>query len=119
MKLFKILFLALGFSAMSSFAQDVPIDELPVATINESYLVTVPAIPIQEYYFIDISHLTFADEAEAMKKLEFYLTANVIQPIVHYDENYVILHVLVEYLAGDTDHTNLQFYLEHLTKPVE
>lgn len=119
MKLFKILFLAFGFSAVSSYAQEVPIEELPVATIDESFLVTVPEIPIEEYYLIDISHLTFLDDEDANKKLNFYLTANVIQPIINLEEDYVVLHVLVEHLGGDTDYNNLQFYLNHLTKPVE
>lgn len=119
MKLLKTFVLALGFISVGSFAQDIPVEGLPVATIDENYLVTVPEIPIQEYYFINISHLSFASEAEATKLLEFYLTANVIQPIIHYSENYVVLHVLVEHLGGDTDFNNLQFYLNHLTKPVE
>ena len=119
MKLLKTFLLTLGFMSFGSIAQDIPVEGLPVATINEDYLVTVPEIPIQEYYFIDISHLTFASEEEATKLLEFYLTANVIRPIIHYSDNYVLLHVLVEFLGGDTDYNNLQFYLNHLTKPVE
>ena len=119
MKLLKTYLLVLGFISFGSIAQDIPVESLPVATINENYLVTVPEIPIQEYYFIDISHLTFASEEEATKLLEFYLTANVIRPIIHYSDNYVVLQVMVEYIDGDTDYNNLQFYLNHLTKPLE
>jgi len=117
MKLLKIYLLVLGFISFGSIAQDIPVESLPVATINENYLVTVPEIPIQEYYFIDISHLTFASEEEATKLLKFYLTANVIRPIIHYSDNYVVLQVMVEYIDGDTDYNNLQFYLNHLSKP--
>lgn len=119
MKLLKLFFFALGFSALNATAQDVPVEELPVATIDDKFLVTVPEIPIEEYYFIDISHLTFADDEEALKKLNFYLTANVVEPIINLEDNYLILHVKTEYIGGDTDYNNLQFYLNHLTKLVE
>lgn len=92
---------------------------LPIAKIDENYLVTIPNIPVHEYYYIDISHLVFSSEAEAIKVLEFYLTANIIRPIICYEENYIILQILLEHMIEVSDYNKLQFYLNHLTKPIK
>ena len=80
-------------------------------------MLTVPEIPIAAAYYVDISHLTFEDEAEADKLIHFYLTANLIKPELHYDENYVIVIVNTDYISEEFSHTDFNFYLDHLTKP--
>ena len=117
MKLIKLLFVAIGFSSMGSFAQDLVIEELPIATINESFYVTIPEIPLQEDYFIDISHMDFVDEADAIKKFGVFVTGNLVTPTVNFDEKYVILHIHTEYMGGDLDIAKMQVYLDQLTKP--
>ena len=72
---------------------------------------------IQRYYYINISHLSFENEEEAIKVFKYYLTANLITPEVYYNEKYIMLEILIEYIPEGSDHTELQFYLDHLTKP--
>lgn len=119
MKLFKILVMALGLSAVNAHAQDVVIEDLPVATINTSFYVTLPDIPVQEYYFVDISHMVFADEQEAIYLLTSYVTGNLITNEIHYADGYMIIHIHTEYVEGEIELAQLQDYLNHLSKPVE
>ncbi|MFT5821973.1 MAG: hypothetical protein ACI8ZM_003229, partial [Crocinitomix sp.] len=77
MKLLKMFVLALGLSAVGSYAQDIVVEDLPVATISEVYYVTLPDAPVEEYYYIDISHLDFEDEQEAVYLLGAYVTGNL------------------------------------------
>lgn len=119
MKLLKILVLALGLSAVSSQAQDLVVEDLPVATITEGFFVTVPEVPMVSDYYVDISHMDFVDEEDAKKKLATFVTGNIVTPILNYEENYFILHVHMEYMGGDYDVAKLQHYLNTLTKPTE
>lgn len=119
MKLFRILAMALGFTSISSIAQDVPVEELPIATIASNYYITLPEIPVENYYYIDISHMVFADEAEAVYLLSAYCQANLITCEVFYPEHYMIIHIHAEYMPGGVmmDRADLQDYLGHLPKP--
>lgn len=119
MRTFKILIMALGLSAVNSFAQDVAIEELPVATINTGYYITLPEIPVQEYYFVDISHMVFADEQEAVYLLGAYCSGNLITNEVHYADHYMIIQIHTEYVEGEIDRVQLQEYLGQLSKPSE
>ena len=119
MKLFKLLVLAISLVLTTgTFAQDVPAEELPVATIDENYYVTLPEMPVQEYYFVDISHLDFADEQEAIYLLTSYVTANLISNQIFYAEGYMVIRIHLEYIPDEeVDLEQLQDYLNHLTKP--
>ena len=110
--------MSLGLSAVSSFAQDVPVEDLPVATIGETYYVTLPEAPLEEYYYIDISHLEFADEHEAIYLLGAYVSGNLVTNEVFYSENYMILRVHFEYMGATIlAVSELQDYLGQLSKP--
>jgi hypothetical protein len=119
MKLFKLLVLAFGLTlSAGAIAQDVPVEDLPVATIDENYYVTLPEMPVQEYYFVDISHLDFADEQEAVYLLTSYVTANLISNEIFYAEGYMVIRIHLEYIPEEeVDLEQLQDYLNHLTKP--
>jgi hypothetical protein len=118
MRIFKTLFVALAFCSVSSFAQDVPVEELPTATLDENFYLTLdPTAPVSEYYFVDISHLDFASEDELTKKCGYYLTANLITPEVHYGDNYLVVRIHTEYLSGEVAYEQVQTYLNQLTKP--
>ena len=108
----------MAFIASSAFAQDVPVEELPTATLDENFHLTLnPEAPVSEYYYVDISHLDFANEAEAIKKCRDYLSANLISNEVHYSENYMIVRIHTEYMGDDLSYESIQNYLNHLTKP--
>ena len=105
------------FITLNLYSIPVKTQPTAVATIDSNYRVTIPAIPIQRYYYIDISHLSFENEEEAIRIFEYYLTANVITPVIYYKEKYIMLQILIEYIPEVSDYTELQFYLDHLTKP--
>lgn len=110
--------MAVGLAATSTFAQDVAVEELPIATIDESYYVTLPEIPVVEYYYVDISHLDFEDEQEAIYLLGAYVTGNLITNEVFYSEGYMVIHIHTEYIPDEEiDLEQLQDYLNHLSKP--
>jgi len=111
--------MALGLAAVNSHAQDIALEDLPVATINSSFYVTLPEIPVAEYYYVDISHMVFADEQEAIYLLTSYVTANLITNEIHFADGYMIIHIHTEYVDGEIDRAELQEYLNNLTKPVE
>ena len=113
-----LLFICILFSS-ASFAQEVTEEELPVATISDSYIVTLPTdIPLTTHYKVDISHLAFTDETEATKTMRQYLTGNLITNEVNYAEQSMIIHIHTEYLNGDLDITKVQHYLSNsLPKP--
>lgn len=114
----KTLIFTIGFMAFSTFGQDMPIEELPTATLTEDFYLTLdPSVPVSEYYYVDISEMNFVNEAEAIKKCRDYLSANLISNEVHYSENYIIVHIHTEYMDGDLDYDKLQTYLNQLTKP--
>ena len=116
MKRLLFLILAILFT-VNSYSIPVKTPPLTVASIDTDYRITIPSIPIQRYYYVDISHLCFDSEEEAIRILEFYLTANLITPIIHYKEGYLIIQILIEYIPDVADYEGLQFYLDHLTKP--
>jgi hypothetical protein len=116
MKRLLFLILAILFT-VNSYSIPVKTPPLTVASIDTDYRITIPSIPIQRYYYVDISHLCFDSEEEAIRILEFYLTANLITPIIHYEEGYLIIQILIEYIPDVADYEGLQFYLDHLTKP--
>jgi hypothetical protein len=105
------------FVSLNSYSIPIKPKPLAIATIDSNYRVTIPAIPIQRFYYINISHLSFENEEEAIKIFKYYLTANLITPVIYYKEKYIILEILIEYIPDGSDHTELQFYLDHLTKP--
>jgi hypothetical protein len=117
MKLFKTLLLALGLLSISSYAQDIVVEDLPVATISDVYYVTLPDAPVEEYYYIDISDLDFEDEQEAIYLLGAYVTGNLITNEVFYSENYMIIQIHFEYVDGPISLEDLQAYLGILSKP--
>ena len=117
MKLLKMLVLVLGLSSVGSFAQDIVVEELPIATISDVYYVTLPDDPVEEYYYIDISHLDFEDEQEAVYLLGAYVTGNLITNEVFYSENYMIVQIHFEYVDGPISLEDLQAYLGILSKP--
>lgn len=118
MKILKTLFFALLFCASGSFAQDIPVDELPIATLDENFFLTLdPESPVSEYYYVDISHLGLTDEEAFQKQCKYFLTANLITPELHFSENYLIVRIHTEYLGGDLDYDKVQTYLNQLTKP--
>jgi hypothetical protein len=119
MKIVKILFFALCVFTSAAFGQDIPVDELPTATINENYLLTLDAsAPLSEYYKVDISHLTFANENEAVKTMKRFLTANLVSNQVYYSEQYMIVKLHLEYLGETANITDVQHYLHnYLAKP--
>ena len=119
MRLLKLFFLVLSLSVVTGFSQDVPVDELPVATINESFYVTLPDGPVENYYYVDISHMVFADEQEAVYLLAGYVTGNLITNEVFYSDGYMILQIHHEYMPEGIELDFMQNYLNHLTKPVE
>lgn len=119
MKFLNYILLTLALSSVGVFAQDVSADELPAATIDANYYVTLDnSQPLSEYYKVDISHLSFADEAEATKLLGVYVSGNLISNEVNYSENYMIIHIHTEYVTDPTLE-GIQEYLGLLTKPVE
>lgn len=120
MKLLKIFALAVGLFATGAYAQDYVVEELPIATINEEFYVTLPEITVEEHYYVDISHMDFEDEQEAIYLLTSYVTGNLVSNEVFYTENYMILRVHTEYMPdGEIPREQLQEYLNNLTKPVE
>ena len=113
-QLLKLILLTIVLTATPASAQ-----EMPRAVINPEYLVSLPTeIPLQEYYFVDISHLDFTDEQEAIYLLTSYVTANLISNEVFYTDGYMVIRIHLEHIPGDeVDLAQLQDYLNHLTKP--
>ena len=119
MKILKALFLTLAIGSFGSYAQDIPDDELPIATLDENYHLTLnEEMPLEDYYRVDISHFEFASEEEAIKQCRLYLSGNLISNEVHYGENYLIVHIHTEYMGDDVSHERFQAYLELITKPL-
>ncbi len=118
MKILKTLFLSIAFISIKSMAQVMPTEGLPTATLDENFHLTLDlALPVADYYKVDISHLEFLNEEDAIKKCRVYLTGNLISNEVHFSENFIIVHIHTEYLAGDLDHAKIQTYLNQLRKP--
>ena len=117
MKLLKTLVLVLGLTSVGSFAQGIVVEDLPVATISDVYYVTLPDAPVEEYYYIDISHLDFEDEQEAVYLLGAYVTGNLITNEVFYSESYMLIQIHFEYVDGPISIEDLQAYLGILSKP--
>ena len=104
--------------SLKSIAQDLPVDELPVATIDANYYITLPKTPVENYYYVDISHLVFDNEEQAVYLLRAYCQGNLITCKVFYPEHYMIIRIHTEYLPdGEVDRARLQTYLGHLPKP--
>lgn len=110
--------LAVGFLSFASFSQDLDLESLPTATLTEDFYLTLdPSVPVAEYYLVDISHMGFTTEAEAIKSCRNYLSGNLISNQVFFSENYLIVHIHTEYLGGDLDYAKVQNYLNQLSKP--
>ena len=117
MTVFKYILLAIALSTSAAFAQEMATEDLPTATIDANYYVTLDnSQPLSEYYKVDISHLSFADEMQAKKLLGIYVTGNLITNEVNYSENQMIIHIHTEY-ATDPTVADIQEYLGTLTKP--
>jgi|TARA_R110000782_G_C14478452_1_gene375650 hypothetical protein len=114
MKTFKLFtLLVILLSTLTTLSQD-----LPIATIDEKYYVTLPNIPVQEYYYVDISHLDFEDKHESVYLLTSYVTANLISNQVFYEDGYMVIRIHLEHIpGGEVSLIELQNYLNHLTKP--
>ena len=118
MKILKSLFLALTLCTFSATAQEGPIEDLPVATLNAGFYLTLDTeTPVSNYYYVDISHLDFADETELVKQCNYYLTANLITTVAHYSDNYLIVQIHTEYMGEEASLEQVQTYLNQLTKP--
>ena len=84
MKILKLMILAFGLGSFGSFAQEVPVDELPIATIDENYYVTLPVTEmVAEYYYVDISGFGFSTAEEAEKVMNTYVHANLVSNSVN------------------------------------
>ena len=117
MKLLKTLLLSFVLTSVGSFAQEIAVEDLPVATISDVYYVTLPEGEVEEYYYIDISHLDFEDEQEAIYLLGAYVTGNLITNEVFYSENYMLIQIHFEYVDGPISLEDMQSYLGILSKP--
>lgn len=118
MKNLKLLILMLGFFSVEGFAQDISIEDMPKATLTSNFFLTLdPTTPVSEYYYVDLSNMEFANEAEAIKLCRTYLTANLVSNVVHFSENYMIIRIHIEHMGGDLDYTKIQTYLNQLSKP--
>jgi hypothetical protein len=119
MKTTKILLFLFSFISTFSFGQDIALEDLPNATINENYSITLStSVPLTDYYKVDISHLDFTDAAEAQKTLTRFVTGNLITNQVFYEEHYMLIHIHTEYLGGNLDLVKVQNYLTNsLPKP--
>lgn len=112
--------MVLGMLNFSSYAQDVPVEDLPTATIADDYYVTIdPTIPIQDFYRADITHLGFTSQTEGQDLLNIYVNGNLIDAALNLEEGYAIIHIHTEFFpAGEeATHAQLQNYLNQLTKP--
>ncbi len=119
MKLFRVLFLGLGLITFSSYAQEAAdIEALPEATLTTNYVISFPDAPMTTAYYIDVAHLGFENQTDGEKKLDYYLTGNLVTPELNFEEGYVILHVHTEYMGGDLDMVKLTNYVNNnLNKP--
>ncbi len=117
MKLLKLIVLALSLSVMNTYAQELVVEDLPVATINDNFYVTLPEMDVMDDYYVDISGLTFADEDEAIYLLTSFVTGNLVTSTIHYSEGYMIVHIHKEYISGTIALSDMQYYLDHLSKP--
>lgn len=119
MKILKSLLLTLALSTFGLMAQDVPLEDLPTATLNSDFFLTLNSeAPVSNYYYVDISHLDFASEADLIKQCGYYLTANLITTVANYSENYLLVQIHTEFLAEGTSLEQIQTYLNQLTKPL-
>ncbi|NOQ73342.1 MAG: hypothetical protein GQ574_15155 [Crocinitomix sp.] len=119
MKILKSLFLTMAFSTFGLMAQDVPLEELPTATLNSDFFLTLDAeSPVSNYYYVDISHLDFANEADLIKQCGYYLTANLITTVANYSDHYLVVQIHTEFLEDDASLEQIQTYLNQLTKPL-
>ncbi len=119
MKILKTLFLTIALSAFGLIAQDVPLEELPTATLNSNFYLTLDSeTPVSNYYYVDISHLDFATEADLIKQCGYYLTANLITTVPHFTEQYLIVQIHTEYLGEEASLAQVQTYLNQLSKPL-
>lgn len=119
MKIFKSLFLTIALSTFGLMAQDVPLEELPTATLNSDFFLTLDAeSPVSNYYYVDISHLDFTSEADLIKQCNYYLTANLITTVANFSEHYLVVQIHTEYLADGSSLEQVQTYLNQLTKPL-
>ena len=119
MKILKSLFLTLALTTFGVVAQDVPLEELPTATLNSDfYLILDTESPISNYYYVDISHLDFANEGDLMKQCGYYLTANLITTVANYDDQYLLVQIHTEYIEDGASLEQIQTYLNQLTKPL-
>jgi S-methylmethionine-dependent homocysteine/selenocysteine methylase len=119
MKILKSLFLTMALSTFGLMAQDVPLEELPTATLNSDFYLTLDSeSPVSNYYYVDISHLDFASEAELIKQCGYYLTANLITTVANYTEQYLVVQIHTEFLADGATLEQIQTYLNQLSKPL-
>ena len=107
----KILLFFCCFSYFG-FGQTMPTEGIPTATISDNLICTLDAdAPLSDYYKIDISHLSFESEEEALLKFKKHLTGNLITNEVHLDENFVIIQIHHAYLGDSPSIERIQNYL--------
>lgn len=105
---------------LSLNAQDMDIDALPTGTLTTGFYLTLDSeVPVSNYYKVDISHMGFENETEAITKCRHYLSGNLISNVVHFDEGFMIVRIHTEYMGDDLDYDKLSTYLNQLTKPTE
>lgn len=115
-----IIICSLILGTLSAHAQDIDPEGLPTGTLTTDFYLTLdPSVPVSNYYKVDISHMGFENETEAIKKCRYYLTGNLITNEVHFEEGYIIVRIHTEYMGGDLDYDKLTAYLKQLTKPTE
>lgn len=104
MKKIILIFTLLSWTIIGT-AQEMDADALPTGTLSNDFFLTLdPAVPVSPYYKVDISHMGFTNEADAVKQCRDYLTANLISNEVFYDEGYMIVRIHTEYMDGDLNY---------------
>ncbi len=106
-----ILFL-FWFNSSSLSAQETPTEDLPLATINNAYTITLDETkPLAEYYKVDLSNLTFKDEAQVKKDMRTFVSGNLISNEVYFEKQFMIIRIHTEYLNSSMGLMEVQTYL--------
>jgi hypothetical protein len=116
MAIYKYIALALTLGTLNLSAQDKA-GTLQTATIDANYHVTLdPDLPLADFYKVDISHLSFENEAEAIKLLGVYVSGNLVSNEVKYAEKYMLIKIHKSFVPDATT-AQMQEYLGQLSKP--
>lgn len=120
MKMIKTLVLFFLFCGFNATAQEMPTEGLPTATINNALTVTLDeTAPLSPYYRVDISALSFENEANAKKQFSTFVSGNLIRNEVHYSDQFMIIHIRTEHLPEGATLAELQSYLNNKGRSLE